>query len=378
MIALLGACETPAPAAPAPPSSTAATPGTGGSPSPTPASTPEPVVAFVRNLAPEGSFERTLPAFQAVELAVASAALAPEGPITAEVVPFDTQGDPATTEEVATEIAADSRVVAAISAPELPGQRAILERLAAAGVPILSLSARQRVDGASPGTWLRLVAPDRVQAQVLAATVASLRRAREGVCVVAPPPDGTRYASTVLRSLPEDVEATEVSDAAGARDAGCGIAVWAGDAIGGADLAIALATLEPRPLLVGGPALRDAAFLDLAGEAAEGAISLCSCADLSTSLELEAQRFIQDYQSEYGRPPGPSAAEAWDAAQLVIRALREGATGREELLDRVGRVTEYRGLAGSYSFSGGELSDPWSAIRRARVAGGRWIEIDRG
>jgi hypothetical protein len=197
------------------------------------------------------------------------------------------------------------------------------------------------------------------------------------VCVVTPPPEPTGYARTVLRSLPDDVQATTVADAAGVREAGCGVAAWTGDAIAGADLASALAaTQPPRPVLVGGPALRDRAFLDLAADAAEGAISLCSCADVSTSLELDAQRFIQDYQSEYGRSPGPSAIEAWDAAQLVIRALREGATGRGELTDRIALVTSLDGLDGTYELSGGELSDPRSAMRRARVAGGRWIETD--
>jgi branched-chain amino acid transport system substrate-binding protein len=333
-------------------------------------------IAFLRDLAPEGSFERTLPALQAVELAVAAAALDPEGPVAAEVVPFDTQGDRTTTEEVVTEIVGDPRFVAAIAGPELPAQRAILDALAAADVPLISLSGRQRVDGASPGTWLRLVASDRAHAEAVAATAASLRRARDGVCVATPPADGVGALRTVLRSLPADVDATEVAGAAEVREAGCGVVVWTGAASEGADLAVALAGLDPpAPRLIGGPALRDPVFLAVADQAAEGAISLCSCADLSTSLELHAQRFIQDYQSEYGRPPGPGAVEAWDAAQLVIDALRDGATVRGEVVDRLGGVVSLDGLGGTYVFSAGELADPWSAIRPARVAGGRWIEI---
>src|SRR3989304_2294690 len=47
----------------------------------------------------------------------------------------------------------------------------------------------------------------------------------------------------------------------------------------------------------------------------------CPCPDVSTSTDPAVIRFIQDYQAEFGSPPGPYAAEAWDAARALLAAL---------------------------------------------------------
>jgi branched-chain amino acid transport system substrate-binding protein len=130
--------------------------------------------------------------------------------------------------------------------------------------------------------------------------------------------------------------------------------------------------------LVGGSGLREPGFLELAVAVADGTTSFCSCADVSTSLELAAQRFIQDYQSEYGSAPGPYAVEGWDAARVLIRVLDEGGATRADLVARIATTTAADGLAGAYVFAGGELADPESAIRKYTVEGGRWVPAATG
>ena len=71
---------------------------------------------------------------------------------------------------------------------------------------------------------------------------------------------------------------------------------------------------------VGGDRLLDPDFLSTAGTAADGAFALCACANVSTSTDLAARRFIQNYQSEHGVAPGAYAVEGWDAAHLILRA----------------------------------------------------------
>jgi branched-chain amino acid transport system substrate-binding protein len=176
--------------------------------------------------------------------------------------------------------------------------------------------------------------------------------------------------------MPADVAVTEVEGAADAVETGCGLVVWTGDGADGAELATALASGgDDAPVLVGGPNLRDPRFLEVAGEAAEGSISVCACADVSTSLELPAQRFIQDYQSEFGSPPGPYAVEAWDAAHLAIAGLREGGPTRADLVAWLAARTEVDGLAGRRALASGELVDPRSTVHVYRVLGGRWLEV---
>jgi len=366
---VLAACETAAPAAPSPaPTATAAGSPT---PSPVPASPTEVSVAFIQDLSPEGALDRTLPALQAVELAFATASIEAD-PVEVGIVSFDTRGEDATAGEIAAQIASDPTYVAAIAAPGVGGQAELVEALTAADVPLLSLSSRGSVEGAPPGMWLRFVAPIEAQARALALAVPTIRASRRGVCLVAVPPDGTTYAQDVRRLLPEDVVVVEAKGGSGVAAGGCGVALWTGDAEGGAELASAD---RGGAMLVGGSGLRDPAFLSLAGGAAEGAMAFCSCADVSTSLRLAAQRFIQDFQSEYGSPPGPYAVESWDAAHLLIRAVRQVGSTRAALVSWLASTTAVEGLAGSYAFEGGELVDPASAIRRFVVEGGRWEEV---
>jgi branched-chain amino acid transport system substrate-binding protein len=373
---VLAACEVPAPAAPGPGPPTAASPAASTAASPSVASTPAPpvVVAFVQDLAPEGANDRILPVRRAVDLAFRMGAL--EGGPEVELLAFDTQGDSATAGEVADEIAADPSIVAAIVAPDVAGQSGLVGTLAPAGIPVVSLSSRGTVPAAFDGTWLRLVAPLRAQATALAETVRSLPRARDGVCSVLAPADGTVFGRTVLRELRRELEVTDVTDAAAVPDARCGVVLWTGGAEAGAKLAVALDEAVARPItLVGGPSLRDPLFLELAEGTAGRAVSVCSCADVSTSLDLEAQRFVQDFQSEFGSPPAPFAVEGWDAGGLLIAALRDGGSSAAQVRTWLAANPAFEGLGGSYAFVRGELADPRSAIHRYRVEGGRWVEV---
>jgi ABC-type branched-subunit amino acid transport system substrate-binding protein len=97
---------------------------------------------------------------------------------------------------------------------------------------------------------------------------------------------------------------------------------------------------------------------------------------VSTALGLGAQRFIQDYQSEFGTPPGPYAVEAWDAAHMLIEALEGAGSSRESLLARLASITRFEGLGRAYAFVGGELARPADAVRVYRVEGGRWTPVE--
>jgi branched-chain amino acid transport system substrate-binding protein len=193
------------------------------------------------------------------------------------------------------------------------------------------------------------------------------------VCLVAAPADGTTYSRDVLRSLQEQgLEVMAVTDPTGVGEADCRVVVWTGGPDGGVELAAAIGDAQ---VLVAGPGLRDPRFLQEGGPFAEGAISHCSCADVSTSLDLAAQRFIQDFQSEYGSAPGTYAVEAWDAAQAIVLAIRESGGARAGVVDALAAATVLEGLGGPYAFDGGELAHPESAVRRYAVEGGRWVAV---
>jgi ABC-type branched-subunit amino acid transport system substrate-binding protein len=105
-------------------------------------------------------------------------------------------------------------------------------------------------------------------------------------------------------------------------------------------------------------------------------VAACPCADLSTSTDLAAQRFIQDYQADFGLPPGAFAAEAWDVAGMFVRAFRAGATSRAQVLASLWGTDRFRGLANTYVFEpDGELAPGSARVRLFRDEGGRWIQL---
>ena len=345
-------------------------------------------VAFVEALDGEDAADRVAPAFQGARLAFSNAEVVTGLPVDVEVVAYDTEGDPARTTEIAAEIASTPEIVAAIGAPGLTRQAVLGDALDAAGVPWISLSGAGSGLGDRGWTgWRRLVADQVVQGTVLARTVDALTASEQGVCLLG---DGTAPARSllgaavgaldsrvVLRAAVPEAQ-PDVATAAGAvAEAGCGVVLWGGEGSLGAALRRQLVEDHLRRVVfVGSERIRDQGFLEAVGKAGEGTLAICPCVDVSTSTDLAAQRFIQDYQSEFGLPPGPYAVEAWDAARMLVAAFREGAVTRETVRTALEVSTAFDGLARIYrSDLGGDLAEPAATLRLSQVEGGRWLEL---
>jgi branched-chain amino acid transport system substrate-binding protein len=373
---LLGACTQPGePRAPGP---AVATP------------TPVPVVrvAFVADQHDAEAAAWSAPAYQAASLAFSNAETGPEGlPATVEVVSFDTGGDPARTAEVAQAIVADPSFVAAIAGPGLGAQATLGDAFEEAGVPWLSLSTLgTALEDRGWTAWRRVVADQSSQAAKLAALAEGQRGAPSGYCIAG---DGTAPSRSLLRPVVRDLgeavtdrvsltesQAAIAQAAARMRDLGCGVVLWGGEGSLGAALRRQLEEIGAGGGgFLGGDRLRTQRYLDVAGPDAEGTLATCPCVDLSLATELSAQRFIQDYQSEFGLPPGPYAAEAWDAARMLVAALRAGAITRGAVRGAVHTLDAFDGIAGTYRFgeAGEVLAGPMD-VRVYVVEGGRWLE----
>lgn len=371
--ALLAACQTAAPATTRG-SPTSETP----APSTAPPAPPDEVkIAFLEQPIDGAIDVRSLPPYQGAELALALEALTVRVPVDAELVPVEVGEDPA----AVTEVVGDPAFVAAIVAPNVRDAAAV-EALVPRGIPVVSLSPHVGAPPDSPpAIWRRLVPRMAEQAIALAAHVDAFRPARSGVCVFEDRASAAGLTGPLTGALEREVvAASELSPAAIADEvaaAGCRVVVWDGDGASASEVALDLASADLRRVtLLGGDLLRYPDFIALAGRAAEGTVSSCGCADLSTSTDVAAQRFIQDYQSQFGVPPGPYAVEAWDAARLVLQALREGGTSREGIRAWLAGTGSFEGLGSSYAFDGsGELADPSLAVRLAEVRGGRWIPL---
>lgn len=366
-IALLAAACTPA--APA---------GPDGAPSPTagPRSPVEIKVAFLEDPRDEEARDRVLPAFQGSEVAFTAARLETADPVAVDLVPIDLSSDPTAIEDVAR----DPTFVAAIIAPDVHGD-AVATELTAAGLGVLDLSTYARHVPSGAGAWRRLVPSLRAQGTALGALATAGPVGRRGACLLEDPATAVGLLRPVAAALEGRIavsaSVTPSESAAVVRRAGCRLVVWDGDGSSAAETLLELAAAElDRVRLLGGERLRDASFLDLASDAAERSVSVCGCADVSTSTALPAQRFIQNYQSEYGLPPGPHSVEAWDAAHLLLRALRESEPSRRGVRDWLDRATTFEGLVAVYTFDpDGGLASPEALVRLSTVGGGRWVPL---
>jgi len=340
---LLAACETAAPASPAGP----------GSP------TPVVKVAFLRDLSMPDADEHSLPASQAIRLAFETAMLQDPSSVPVELEEFDVAQDAADLES----IDADPSYVGVIVAPGVNGDDAEL----GTDLPVLSLSGLGAGDGRR--AWVRMVAPLATTADTLAG-----RLRRSSACVLAedPPPDP--LYGLLSKALPGATARTVDPSAAAAvaGEAGCDVVIWAGGPNAGAEAVRALQRLDVA--FIGGDRLLDPDFLSTAGSAAEGAVALCACANVSTSTELAARRFIQDYQSEHGVAPGAFAVEGWDAAHLILRAAGDRGITRALVARSLGGLATFDGLEGTRRFrADGEPLEPRALLRLYRVEGGRWV-----
>jgi len=350
-------------------------------------------VAFLENLASDEAAARAAPAFQGAKLGFDTASLRDSLPVSVELVGLDTGGDAATAAAAAREIVEDPTFVGAIAAPSLTEreQSAAGNVLDPAGVPTITLSPLgPNLSKRGWTVWRRTVADVTIEGRTIAAFVDSVPSLRRGACALGDGSPGSRallgavVASTtsevVLRWHTAAAEPGSLRVASAVSRARCGVVVWGGSSTLGALVRRALHEAGGRRIaFVGGDAMKDPAYLSVSGRAGLGTVAACPCADLSTSTDLAAQRFIQDYQADFGLPPGAFAAEAWDAAGMLVRAFRAGASSRSEVLASLRGKDRFRGLANTYVFEPtGELAPGAARVHLYRDQAGRWMPFQEG
>jgi len=347
-------------------------------------------IAFLEDLSSDEAAVRSAPAFQGAKLAFDTAALGDGLPVSVELISVDTGDDAAKAAAAAREIVSDPAFVGAIGAPSLTEreQSAAGDLLDRGGLPTLTLSPLgPNLSSRGWTAWRRTVADLTMEGRAIAAFVDSIPSPRGGACVLGDGSSGSKsLLEAVAASTTSDVvlrwhtDATETGSLRVARAvsrARCGAVVWGGSSTVGGLVRRALHEAGARRIsFVGGDAMKDPVYLAVAGRAGLGTVAACPCADLSTATDLASQRFIQDYQADFGVPPGAFAAEAWDAAGMFVRAFRAGAASADGVLAILWGTETYRGLAGTYVFRpDGELTPSSARVRLYRDEGGRWIPL---
>ncbi len=359
----------------------------GGAP---PSTVPDPVpvkIAFLHDMSVPGSAQIVTPALLGLQLALQEAVDAGDLPVVPEVVGLDVDGDDGNALELAHEIADDPAYVAAVVGPFWSEPADVGDALHAAGIPTISVSELDpSLATRGWSSWWRIVAGVSREAAALAAVIRATPQAIDGVCVVG---DGSDQSSTMGELLGANLGARvtasldlpdddALSDVVQRIDrSGCGLVAWTGFGPGATSLRTGLTDAGPdRVALVGSSAMKTDLYLSTTDDAGDGTIVTCACVDLGSSTRPEARRFIHDFQSRFGSPPGVFGAEGWDAGGMLLAAFRAGARDRRTVAAALSTVDGYEGLANTYRFDDDGELDPGSAhVHVFRAEGVRWDTV---
>lgn len=110
-------------------------------------------------------------------------------------------------------------------------------------------------------------------------------------------------------------------------------------------------------------------LLKLGGSAVEGFHMTCSFYPGDTRPEV--QDFVKRYTEKYGKNPTMFAAQAYDAANMVIKALKDGATDRKSLRDKLAAIKDFPGVTGVTSFD--ENRNVKKEISKLVITNGKYV-----
>ena len=116
---------------------------------------------------------------------------------------------------------------------------------------------------------------------------------------------------------------------------------------------VARLTVEYRQLgspykYVSPPAIAVKAFLDLAGEAAEGLVGFV---DSVPGMNPTNKKFVEAYRKEYNAEPDRQAPWSYDAVYILADAIRKAGEDRSKIREAILAVRGYEGVLGTYNFT---------------------------
>lgn len=317
-----------------------------------------------------------------VHLAVADFQRAHPGCLV-EVVPVDTGPGSAGASAAGKAVRHEGRVLAVIG-PSRADDTGAMAPLAEAGVPVVSASATDADMGGRWDTFHRVVRPEGGEGAALARYVQEDLAAR----TVAVLDDGADASADVtaeltaelegggVRLVPVDPITPEMPDLGGTvadlRADPADVVVYVGAPALGGRLVKQLHDGGVTARVVG-LGLFDPAFLDHAGGAAQDVLVVSDAAPV-TQLASAAD-FVTAYRlAHFPASPGPFAAEAYDAAGVLLDAVAAGAVTRAQVEEHLDAVS-YQGITGTIRF--GEDGEGSAGLYLARVDGGAFVSAGR-
>jgi branched-chain amino acid transport system substrate-binding protein len=107
------------------------------------------------------------------------------------------------------------------------------------------------------------------------------------------------------------------------------------------------------------------AFLELAGEAANGVIYATHFSPATSADNPQAQRFIEAFRKEYGKLPDYVHAQGFDAINIAIAAIERAKSTERTAIRNALRLTDYASTRGPFKFD--SKGDPTLISHMVRI-----------
>jgi len=250
---------------------------------------------------------------------------------------FDTEGDPAKATPVATQIAGDDAFIGVLGGAFSGETRATKAIYNDAGITMISQSATATdLTQEDPVEVFHRVVPyDDYQGVAIAKYLTETAGATKVFVVDNSEAYGEPLADRVEETLGDamvqrdktEVGQTDFAPTISKIESAQPDAIFYGGYI--AEAAPLLKQIRDAGIdatFVGGDGLYGGDFGNAVGAAGEGAVVMCPCAPIE-----EGSTFAADFEKEFGAAPGAYAAEGYDAMNVFLAALDDGARTREDV-----------------------------------------------
>ena len=128
--------------------------------------------------------------------------------------------------------------------------------------------------------------------------------------------------------------------------------------------------LHFKPVILANSSLFSQKTIELGGDAVEGILIPANY--FSTDPRPGAQRFTKEYRERYGSDPNQFAALAYDAASLLVAALKKvGVEDRAKVRQGLMEIRGFEGATGPITYEHGR--DPAKDLVKITIKDGKWV-----
>ncbi|MGH8902106.1 MAG: branched-chain amino acid ABC transporter substrate-binding protein [Egibacteraceae bacterium] len=286
-------------------------------------------------------------------------------PCRVESVEFDSQGSETQAPGLAQEAIQNQRVVAIVGPAYSAESKNANPIFNEAGMPLVTIATNAALAQNGWTIFHRVVGNDRVQGSALARLIKERLLGKKVAVVDDKSEYGKGIADIVRDGLGGLVAFNDSIDVAGqdysstvngVRSSAADVIFYGGYYAAAGRLLKQLRDAGVTATFVSDDAAKDPQLIQIAGQAAaEGVLLTCPCAPIENVRDGE--RFRSAYEEAFQTEPGTYSAEGYDAANVILEAIKAGKTDRRSINDFL-KTVDYQGITKRIAFDAtGEVAD---------------------